>query len=146
MFLGKRTNGGTRLSWVAGGISRASPFVLAAKRRRARRRAARGLVRSRVAARQLRRLTQAKYSAQVSRRESKGERPVDHSDTCVDSNPELQLMIWQMTHSEEEHVTKQFQGHTRDLSCVFDAIQLRTTADHSVCITNSLDLKDNVIC
>jgi len=63
----------------------------------------------------------------------------------VDSNPELQLTIWQMTHSEKEHVTQQFQSHARDLSGVFDAIQLRATANHNVRITNSLGLKDNVI-
>jgi len=51
-----------------------------------------------------------------------------------------------MTHSEKEHVTQQFQSHARDLSGVFDAIRLRATADYNVRITNSLDLKDNVIC
>lgn len=89
--------------------------------------------------------TQAKYSVQVSRSENNGKRPGNYSNTCMNSNPELQLMIWQMTYTEEEHVTQQFQGHASDLSCVFDTIQLRTTADHNVCIPNRLDLENSVI-
>ena len=73
-----------------------------------------------------------------------GETPGNYSIfTCVDPNPELQLMMWQVAYTKEEHVTQQFQCHACDLSCVFDAIELRTTADHNVCITDRLDLEYN---
>ena len=65
--------------------------------------------------------------------------------TCVYSNSELKLMIWQMTDTKEKHVTYKLQSHTCDLSCVFVAVQLRTSADHNVCITDSLDLKRTLL-
>jgi len=37
-------------------------------------------------------------------------------------------------------VTEEFQSHARDLTRVFDPVQLGTTADHDVRITDSLHL------
>ena len=60
--------------------------------------------------------------------------------TRVDANAQLQLMVRKMTHAKHDHVTEEFQSHARDLTRVFDPVQLRTTADHHVCITDSLHL------
>lgn len=60
--------------------------------------------------------------------------------TRVDANAQLQLMVGKMTHAKYNHVTEEFQSHARDLTRVFDPVQLGTTADNHVCITDSLHL------
>lgn len=62
--------------------------------------------------------------------------------TRVDANAQLQLKVWQMTHTKHDHVTEELQCHAGYLTCVLDTVQHGATADNYVCITNRLHLTD----
>ena len=62
--------------------------------------------------------------------------------TRVDANAQLQLVVGKMTHTEYKHVTEEIQSHAGDLTRVFDPVQLGTTADYHVCITDRLHLTE----
>lgn len=62
--------------------------------------------------------------------------------TRVDANAQLQLMVGKMTHAKYNHLTEELQCHTRYLTRVFDPVQLGTTADYHVCITDRLHLTE----